>query len=75
MSVLNGIRIKSSENTIRHNTFLNNAKGILLESAMKNTIYGNNISNSSQVGIALESSNNNLIEENIVSKNTIGIDA
>ena len=41
---------------------------------MKNTIYGNNITNSSQFGIALESSNNNLIEENIVSKNTIGIE-
>ena len=73
IELLNGMHIKSSENTIRHNTFLNNSKGILLESAMKNTIYGNNISNSSQVGIALEYSNNNLIEENIVSKNTIGI--
>ncbi|MDD1697827.1 MAG: protein kinase, partial [Methanoregula sp.] len=40
---------------------------------MKNTLYGNNISNSSQVGIALEYSNNNLIEENTISRNTIGI--
>ena len=50
IELLNGMRIKSSENTIRHNTFLNNSKGILLESTTKNTIYGNNISNSSQVG-------------------------
>ena len=72
--LLNGIRVKSSENTIRRNTFLNTAKGIFLDSAMKNTIYGNNITNSSLFGIALESSNNNLIEENIFSKNTIGIE-
>jgi parallel beta-helix repeat protein len=74
IELLNGIHVKSSENTIRRNTFLNTAKGIFLLSAMKNTIYGNNITNSSQFGIALESSNNNLIEENIVSKNTIGIE-
>jgi parallel beta-helix repeat protein len=73
IDVFNGIRIKSSENTIRRNTFLNSASGILLESAMKNTIYGNNITNNSRFGISLESSSNNLIEENIVSKNTIGI--
>jgi len=73
IELLNGIHVKSSENTIRRNTFLNTANGIFLNSAMKNTIYGNNISNSSKVGIALEASNNNLIEENIVSKNSIGI--
>jgi parallel beta-helix repeat protein len=73
IELLNGIRVKSSENTIRRNTFLNTANGIFLDSAMKNTIIGNNISNSSKVGIALEASNNNLIEENIVSKNSIGI--
>ena len=73
VELLNGIRVKSSENTIRRNTFLNTAKGIFLLSATKNTIYGNTITNSSQFGIALESSNDNLIEENIVSKNTIGI--
>ncbi len=49
LSVLNGIRVKSSENTITSNTFQNNAQGIFLDSAMKNTIYGNNITNSSQV--------------------------
>jgi eukaryotic-like serine/threonine-protein kinase len=74
IELLNGIRVRSSENTIRYNTFLNNAKGIFLVSAMKNTIYGNTITNSSQFGIALESSNNNLIEENILSKNSIGIE-
>jgi parallel beta-helix repeat protein len=70
---LNGIRVESSNNTIKGNTFLNNANGILLVSAMKNTLYGNTITNSSNVGIALEGSNDNLIEENIVSENSIGI--
>ena len=46
---LNGILVKSSENTIGRNTFLKTANGILLQSAMKNTIYGNNITNSSLV--------------------------
>ncbi len=74
IELLNGILVKSSENTIGRNTFLNTAKGIFLLSATKNTLYGNNITNSSQCGIGLESSNDNLIEENIVSKNTIGIE-
>lgn len=74
IELLNGIRVKTSMNTIRRNTFLNNTEGIFLVSAMKNTIYGNTITNSSQFGIALEASNNNLIEENIVSKNSIGIE-
>ena len=69
----NGIRISSSNNTIRQNTFADNAKGILLLSAMKNTIYGNTITGSSQGGIALEASNNNLIEENILENNAVGI--
>ena len=73
IAFLNGIRVKSSNNTIKGNTFLNNANGILLVSAMKNTLYGNTITNSSNVGIALEGSNDNLIEENIVSENSIGI--
>ena len=69
----NGIRVSSSNNTIRQNTFSDNAKGILLLSAMKNTIYGNTITGSSQGGIALEASNNNLIEENILENNAVGI--
>ncbi|MFA5347485.1 MAG: protein kinase [Methanoregula sp.] len=69
----NGIRISSSNNTIRQNIFSDNAKGILLLSAMKNTIYGNTITGSSQAGITLEASNENLIEENILAKNAIGI--
>jgi parallel beta-helix repeat protein len=74
IGLLNGILVTSSENTIRRNSFLNTAKGIYLQSAMKNTIYGNNITNSSQFGISLESSNDNLIEENTAAKNSIGID-
>ena len=72
-TLFNGIRISSSNNTIRQNTFSDNAKGILLLSAMKNTIYGNTITNSNDAGIVLEASNNNLIEENIMVGNTVGI--
>ncbi len=72
-TLFDGIRISSSNNTIQQNTFQDTAKGIYLQSAMKNTIYGNTITSSGQTGIALEASNDNLIEENIVVKNTIGI--
>ncbi len=72
-SMFNGLRISSSNNTIEQNTFLNTARGIYLQSAMKNTVYGNTITSSSQAGIALEASNDNLIEENILVKNTVGI--
>ncbi len=70
----NGIRINSHENNITRNTFLNNVQGILLDSAMRNTINSNNITNSSKTGIRFQASNNNLIEGNRFSKNSIGID-
>jgi len=72
-TLFNGIRISSSNNTIRQNTLSDNAKGILLLSAMKNTIYGNTITGSSGAGIGLEASNDNVIEGNMLAKNTIGI--
>jgi parallel beta-helix repeat protein len=79
ISILNsgafsGIRVRSSENTITRNTLQNNANGIFLVSAMKNSISGNTISNSSQSGIILQGSNENLFEENSISENTNGID-
>ena len=73
IGLINGILVKSNDNTIGRNTIQNTGKGIFLQSAMNNTIYGNNITYSSQFGIALESSNENLIEENIIAKNSIGI--
>jgi parallel beta-helix repeat protein len=72
-TLFNGIRISSSNNTIRQNKFSDNAKGILLLSAMNNIIYGNTIAGSNEAGITLEASNNNLIEENILTGNTVGI--
>ncbi|HUW85745.1 MAG TPA: protein kinase, partial [Methanoregula sp.] len=71
---LSGIRIKSDENFIKGNALLNNAKGILLVSAMQNTIVGNTITNCSQAGITFDASNNNVIEENIFTKNSVGIE-
>ncbi len=70
----NGIRINSHENNITRNTFLNNVVGILLDSAMRNTINRNNITNSSKTGIRFQASNNNLVEDNRFSKNSVGID-
>lgn len=72
-TLFDGIRISSSNNTIRENSILNMAQGIYLQSAMKNTIYGNTITGSSQSGIALDASNDNVITENSLVKNSVGI--
>jgi parallel beta-helix repeat protein len=69
-----GIRINSNENNITKNSFENNAQGIFLDSAMRNIINHNTITNSSRVGIEIKASNNNLIEENKFSQNSIGIE-
>jgi eukaryotic-like serine/threonine-protein kinase len=69
-----GIRVNSNDNNITKNSFQNNAQGIFLDSAMRNIINLNNITNSSRVGIEIKASNNNLIEENRFSRNSIGIE-
>ena len=69
-----GIRVNSNANNITENSFQNNAQGIFLDSAMRNIINRNNITNSSRVGIEITASNNNLIEENRFSQNSIGIE-
>jgi len=69
----NGIRVLSDQNTITKNTIRDNAHGITLVSAQKNTISGNNITNNQRTGIVLEGSNGNLIEDNTISLNTLGI--
>ncbi len=69
-----GIRVNSNNNTITKNSFQKNAQGIFLDSAMRNIINLNKITNSSRVGIEIKASNNNLIEENRFSRNSIGIE-
>ncbi len=69
-----GIRVNSNGNNITKNSFQNNAQGIFLDSAMRNIINRNTITNSSRVGIEIKASNNNLIEENRFSKNSVGIE-
>ena len=69
-----GIRVNSNENNITKNSFQNNAQGIFLDSAMRNIINHNTITNSSRAGIEIKASNDNLIEENRFSQNSIGIE-
>ncbi|MDP3564390.1 MAG: protein kinase, partial [Methanoregula sp.] len=71
--LLNGIHVSSDQNTIRKNIITNNAQGIILVSAQKNTITGNNIASNQRTGMVLEGSNGNLIEDNTFSANTLGI--
>jgi parallel beta-helix repeat protein len=71
--LLNGIRITSDQNTIRNNTIQKNAQGITLLSAQKNMISGNIITGNLGTGIALEASNGNQVQDNIISANTRGI--
>jgi parallel beta-helix repeat protein len=48
-------------------------QGITLVSAQKNTISGNDIASNQRTGIILEGSNGNLIEDNKISENILGI--
>lgn len=72
-ALLSGIRIVSSGNTIGGNTLTADAQGILLIGAAGNTIAGNTITESSRFGITLENSHDNLIDDNTLSKNSVGI--
>jgi parallel beta-helix repeat protein len=71
--LLSGIRISSAGNSIRKNTIVNNAQGILLISAQKNSISNNNITANSRFGITLQDSGDNVIQDNDLEKNTVGI--
>ena len=71
---LEAIRIRSNGNIIKGNSILNSIQGILLESAMKNSIASNTISNNSQAGIAIEASTDNVVEENFLTQNSVGIE-
>ena len=70
---LNGVYVSSDQNTIKKNAIDNNAQGITLVSANKNTLSLNTITNNQRTGIVLEGSNDNLIEENTITGNTRGI--
>ncbi len=71
--LLSGIRVVSSGNTIGGNILTANAQGILLIGAGRNTIAGNTITESSRFGITLENSRDNLVNDNTLSKNSVGI--
>lgn len=72
-SLFTGIRVASSDNTLRKNTVRGFGQGILLTSSQRSMVSGNNISENGRAGLALESSNSNDIEYNSVTKNTVGI--
>jgi eukaryotic-like serine/threonine-protein kinase len=68
-----GILINADQNTIRNNVIQNNAQGITLVSAQKNTLTGNSILNNQRTAIVLEDSDGNLIKDNSMRSNTRGI--
>ena len=70
---LSGIRISSAGNDISKNVLLNNAQGIVLISAAKNTISGNNITGNARFGITLQDADDNLIVDNSIIKDSVGI--
>ena len=72
-SLFTGIRVASSDNTLRKNTIRDFDQGIWLLSSQRSTIAENNITENDRAGIMLEASNTNDIENNIVTKNTLGI--
>jgi parallel beta-helix repeat protein len=72
-SLFTGIRVASSDNTLRKNTVRGFGEGISLISSQRSTVAGNNISDNGRAGILLEGSASNDIEYNSVTKNTVGI--
>ena len=72
-SLFTGIRVASSDNTLRKNTISSFGQGISLLSSQRSTVSGNNISENDRAGIALEASTSNDIDYNSVTKNTVGI--
>jgi parallel beta-helix repeat protein len=72
-SLFTGIRVASSNNTLRENTVSGFGQGISLISSQQSTIAGNNITENGRAGIVLGASNSNDIEYNSVTQNTVGI--
>ena len=70
---LSGVRITSTGNDISKNALVNNAQGIILISASKNTITGNNITGNARFGITLQDADDNLIVDNSIVKDSVGI--
>jgi parallel beta-helix repeat protein len=68
-----GIRLTTSKNTVKNNTFTNNARGIQITLGKGNTITGNTISGSIQSAISLENTSGNIIQGNRILKNALGI--
>ena len=71
--MLSGIHVTSDRNLITGNTIIDCSQGILFETANNNTLADNNITTSVRSGIALEDSDRNLIENNTIRKNSIGM--
>lgn len=72
-SLFTGIRVASSDNTLRENIVSGFNQGISLISSQRSTIAGNNITENGRAGIVLGASNSNDIEYNSVTQNTVGI--
>jgi parallel beta-helix repeat protein len=72
-SLFTGIRIASSNDILRENTVSGFGQGISLISSRGSTITGNNVTENGRIGIDLEEANDNDIEQNTVTKNTVGI--
>ncbi len=73
-----GIKVTSSNNTLRGNNASNNGlynydAGIFMDESSNNTLTGNNASNNSYDGISLSYSSNNTLSSNNVSNKSRGI--
>jgi parallel beta-helix repeat protein len=72
-SLFTGIRVASSNDILQENTVSGFGQGISLISSQRSTITGNNVTENGRIGIDLEEANDNDIEQNTVTKNTVGI--
>ena len=69
-----GIKVISNNNTLRANNVISNSLGIFLSSSNFNNVTGNNISNSTSVGIKVyDTSTNNTISHNKITNSNSGM--
>jgi len=67
------LKESSTNNTIYNNTMISNANGVRIYTSSRNTVFGNEITQSETTGVYLEQSSNNSICGNKMAENKIGV--
>jgi parallel beta-helix repeat protein len=67
------LKESSTNNSIYNNTMISNANGVRIYTSSRNTVSGNEITESQSTGVYLEQSSNNSISGNKMAENQVGV--